>query len=78
VLSDPEIVVDAALMHMGIARVARHHVDEAIASGALIEVLPKLRVPGDQQMAVFYPHRSGIAPRVKVFVDFLLERLALD
>jgi DNA-binding transcriptional LysR family regulator len=71
-LSDPEIVLDAALLHIGIARLGRHHASEALARGDLVEVLPKLHVSGDASMALFYPHRAGLAPRVRVFVDFLL------
>jgi DNA-binding transcriptional LysR family regulator len=71
-LSDPEIVLDAALLHIGIARLGRHHASEALARGDLVEVLPKLHVSGDASMALFYPHRAGLAPRVRVLVDFLL------
>ena len=73
-LSDPEIVLDAALLHIGIARLGRHHASEALSRGDLIEVLPKLHVSGDASMALFYPHRAGLAPRVRALVDFLLER----
>jgi DNA-binding transcriptional LysR family regulator len=73
-LSDPEIVLDAALLHIGIGRLGRHHAKEALARGDLVEVLPKLHVGGDASMALFYPHRAGLAPRVRVFVDFLLAR----
>lgn len=73
-LSDPEVVLDAALMHLGIARIARHHAHEALARGELVEVLPRLHMPGEASMALFYPHRAGLAPRVRVVVDFLLQR----
>jgi DNA-binding transcriptional LysR family regulator len=74
-ISDPEVILDAALLHMGIARMGRHHAFEALQSGALLEILPKQNVPGDASMAMFYPHRAGLAPRVRVLVDFLLSRL---
>jgi DNA-binding transcriptional LysR family regulator len=73
-LSDPEIVLDAALLHLGIARMGRHHAHDALERGELVEVLPKQQVSGEAAMALFYPHRSGLAPRVRVLVDFLLER----
>jgi DNA-binding transcriptional LysR family regulator len=73
-LSDPEIVLDAALLHLGIARLGKHHASEALGRGDLVEVLPKQHVSGEAAMALFYPHRSGLAPRVRVLVDFLLER----
>jgi DNA-binding transcriptional LysR family regulator len=73
-LSDPEVVLDAALLHLGIARIARHHAHDALQRGELVEVLARFNAPGDASMALFYPHRSGLAPRVRVLVDFLLER----
>jgi DNA-binding transcriptional LysR family regulator len=74
-ISDPEVILDAALLHMGIARMGRHHAFEALQRGDLVEVLPRQHVSGDASMAMFYPHRAGLAPRVRVLVDFLLSRL---
>lgn len=76
-ISDPEIVLDAALLHMGIARIGRHHASEALARGDLVELLPKLHVGGEASMAMFYPHRAGLAPRVRVLVDYLMAQFAL-
>jgi DNA-binding transcriptional LysR family regulator len=75
-ISDPEIVLDAALLHLGIARVGYHHARAALQRGVLVEVLPKLHIGGDASMALFYPHRAGMAPRVRVLVDFLVAELA--
>lgn len=74
-ISDPEVILDAALLHMGIARMGRHHAFEALECGDLVEVLPRQHESGDASMAMFYPHRAGMAPRVRVLVDFLLARL---
>jgi DNA-binding transcriptional LysR family regulator len=75
-LSDPEVVLDAALLHLGIARMGKHHAYEALQRGDLVEVLPKLHVAGEASMSLFYPHRAHLAPRVRVTVDFLLKELA--
>ncbi len=72
-ISDPEIALDAALLHIGIARIGRHHAHAALQRGDLIEVLPKLHQIGDASMALFYPHRAGLAPRVRVLIDHLLK-----
>ncbi len=74
-ISDPEIVLDAALLHLGIARIGRHHARESLARGDLVQVLPKLHDGGDASMAMFYPHRAGLAPRVRVLVDYLMAKL---
>ena len=77
-ISDPEVMLDAALMHMGIARLGRHHAYAALQRGDLVEVLPRQEVPNEATMSLFYPHRAGLAPRVRVLVDFLLAQLAKD
>ncbi len=75
-ISDPEVILDAALLHLGIARMGRHHAFDALACGDLVELLADQHVPGDARMAMFYPHRAGLAPRVRVLMDFLLENFA--
>jgi DNA-binding transcriptional LysR family regulator len=77
-ISDPEVILDAALLHMGIARMGRHHAYEALQSGDLVEVLPRQHDGGNASMTMFYPHRAGLAPRVRVLVDFLLARLVYN
>ena len=77
-LSAPELVVDAALLHQGIAQVALHHAWDAVESGALQTVLPQQHVSGASAVAVFYPHRSGLAPRVQAVVDLLVAHLRRD
>jgi DNA-binding transcriptional LysR family regulator len=75
-ISDPEVILDAALLHMGIARMGSHHAFEALQRGDLVEVLARQHLPGDASMAMFYPHRAGLAPRVRVLVDFLMLHFA--
>lgn len=77
-ISDPEIILDATLLHMGIARMGRHHAYGALQRGELIEVLSRTHVPSEAGMCVFYPHRAGLAPRVRVLVDFLLKELTKE
>ena len=75
-ISDPEVILDAALLDMGIARMGHHHAHGALLRGELVEVLARQHMPDDASMSVFYPHRAGLAPRVRVLVDFLLVHLA--
>jgi DNA-binding transcriptional LysR family regulator len=73
-LSDPEAVLNAVLLHLGIARIGKHHALRALERGDVVEVLPRQNDSNFASMALFYPHRAGLAPRVRVLVDFLLER----
>ena len=76
-ISDPEVILDAALLHLGIARMGHHHAVDALQRGDLVEVLPQYQAPSDAQMSIYYPHRAGLAPRVKAMVDFLLASLPM-
>ncbi len=77
-LSSPEAVVDAALLHQGIAQVALHHAMDALQQGSLQQVLAQQHVSTPVALAMFYPHRSGLAPRVRAVVDGLLAALRAD
>ena len=77
-LSDPEVMLHAALAHLGIARMGRHHAHHALSQGNLVEVLTHQHVTTDAHMAMFYPHRAGLAPRVRVVIDFLLGAFAQE
>jgi DNA-binding transcriptional LysR family regulator len=78
VISDPALMLDAALLHMGIAHIGRHHAHEALARGSLVEVLASEHVGSDARMSLFYPHRAGLAPRVRVLVDHLMQHFAQE
>ncbi len=75
-LSDPALMLDAALLHLGIAQIGRHHAFEALARGSLVQVLPREHIGNTARMSLFYPHRAGLAPRVRVLVDHLLASFA--
>ncbi len=75
-LSDSDVVVQAATNHLGIAFVGSYHAYQALKAGTLIELLPRHRVKSRNSMSMFYPHRTGLAPRVRVTVDFLLNHFA--
>jgi DNA-binding transcriptional LysR family regulator len=74
-LSAPELAVDAAALHLGIAQVGLHHAHEAIQAGKVIEVLKRQHVAQAIEIAIFYPHRDGQAPRVRAVVDMLVAGL---
>jgi DNA-binding transcriptional LysR family regulator len=59
-------------------QVAQPWAHTALARGELIEVLTDAQVPTEATMTIFYPHRAGLAPRVRVLVDHLLEVFAHD
>lgn len=65
----------AAVAGLGVTLVPRYSVADALASGALVSVLPRHRV-GSRRLLAVYP-RTPLAPRkVQVFVDFLKDWMA--
>jgi len=49
-------------------------VREDLQSGALARVLPEWKTP-EGIVHVVFPSRRGLLPAVRVFIDFLAERL---
>ena len=76
VVSDPQAAVAAAVSGMGIAQTGVHHAWGYLKTGELKVVLAKVHRSGSRTMALQYPHRALVAPRVRVTVDFLLQELA--
>ncbi|HEX7646317.1 MAG TPA: LysR family transcriptional regulator [Noviherbaspirillum sp.] len=75
-VSAPEAAVDAALLGLGIAQTGVHHSWEHLKKGKLKVLLATQHHSGPREVALQYPHRALVAPRVRVTVDYLLEELA--
>ncbi|MGB5580773.1 MAG: LysR substrate-binding domain-containing protein, partial [Woeseia sp.] len=69
-----EALKEAALNHLGIARFPSVFVTDVLQSGKLVTVLDDFEPPPSAICAVF-PTRRNLAPKVRVFVDFLAEAL---
>lgn len=74
-VSDGEAMRHLALSGAGLARLARYHVAEDLARGALVPVLEAFN-PGDLEEvhAVVLGHRTHLPVRVRAFLDFIAER----
>lgn len=72
-------VIDAALVGLGITVVAAHHVAQQLEDGALVRLLPDYDIQAHDasfsEIIIQYPQRRLMPPRVRVLVDFLIERL---
>ncbi len=77
-VSSPFAAIDAARLGMGIAQIGLPHGWQLLRAGALKVVLRHQHHPGSRRLALQYPHRALIAPRVRVTVDYLAERLAAN
>ena len=75
-VSAPFAALEAAVLDMGIAQVGVHQAWQFLQKGQLKVVLPGQLHSGQRRLSLQYPHRALVAPRVRVTVDFLLEKLS--
>lgn len=75
-VSEAQAAVEAAVNSMGIAQVGLHHAWHFLQEGQLKVVLARQHQSGKRSMALQYPHRALVAPRVRVTVDFLMHEWA--
>lgn len=68
VSNEIRLLADAAVRGLGIALVPRMLVDDALAAGTLVQVLPGL-LEVESRMAIVYPERELVPPQVRAFVD---------
>jgi len=70
---DGEVLADWALAGHGVVNLARFLLAEHLASGALVEVMADTPpVPAD--LAIVYPHKRLMDPKLRVFIDFMAEQ----
>lgn len=64
------VLREAAIAGLGIALLPESVARSALADGRLVRVLPDWRLPLGVFHVVF-PHRRGLLPAVRAFIDFL-------
>lgn len=57
---------------LGLTQVPRYHVAADLAAGVLVEVLADCP-PRPSPVSLLYPHNRQLSPRVRVFIDWLIE-----
>ncbi|TLF51610.1 LysR family transcriptional regulator [Halomonas urmiana] len=67
-------LLDAALKGLGLAQLPDYYVEPYLASGELISVLDAYRHDDSAVWAVT-PHHRHRSPKIRQFIDFLVERL---
>jgi DNA-binding transcriptional LysR family regulator len=64
----------AARLGLGIIQAPRYRFDGDLASGALVEVMADFP-PAPTPISVLYPSNRQLSPRVRVFVDWLIDTI---
>jgi len=69
-----DVLAGVSLAEAGVGIFQAYHfvVEDALAQGRLVEVLPATR-GATRPFSVLYPHAQRVPARVRAFVDFLLE-----
>ena len=67
-----EALIEAAVAGLGIIQVPSYMVTAAIEAGALRLLLREYAVE-NSSIAVVYPQNRHLSPKVRAFVDFLIE-----
>lgn len=74
-VSDADAYVASCDNDLGLIQLPRYHVANQLAQGRFREVLMAWR-PMPMPVSVLYPHHRQLSPRVRVFVDWLTDRMA--
>ncbi len=64
------------LAGLGFIQLPRYHVTQQLLSGELVEVFPNW-LPAPMPVSVLYPHARHLSARVRVFIDWLAECMAV-
>jgi len=74
----PFAAVEAARMDLGVVQVGLPQAWPHLRSGELKALLVDEHAPGLRELALHYPHRALIAPRVRATVDHLVEQMTAN
>jgi DNA-binding transcriptional LysR family regulator len=67
-----ESFIAAARQGLGLIQIPRYHAQRELDAGSLVEILPT-HPPTPTPVSLFYPRSRQLSPRVRVFIDWLVE-----
>jgi DNA-binding transcriptional LysR family regulator len=67
-----ESLVAAGRLGLGLIQVPRYHIESDLQRGTLVSVLPDYP-PTPTPVSLLYPRNRQLSPRVRVFIDWLVE-----
>ena len=73
-VGDGELQMQLALQGIGIVRLTRLTLAQAIRDGTLVPLLGQFSAEEPVPIHAVYPHRRHLAPKVTAFVNFLIEK----
>lgn len=70
-----ESFLDGVRLGLGLAQMPVFHIEQDIAQGRLVRVLPDYPLPPGP-VSVLYPRNRQLSPRVRVFIDWVVQQFA--
>lgn len=77
-INDGAAVRDAACAGLGIAWMATWCAADELRSGALVPALPEFPLVSTQTLWALYPSSRELAPKVRAFIDWMVDRIGPD
>jgi len=74
-VTNSETYADLARLGFGLMQAPRYRYADDIAAGTLVELLPD-HPPSPTPISVLYPRSRQLSPRVRVFIDWIVEIVA--
>ena len=75
-VNNSEALVETMLRDSGVGRLPTFVASRYLKSGELVRVLPEYRMP-EQVMYAVYPERQYLPAKVRVFIEFLVEKIGV-
>ena len=66
---------DGVLMGLGLAQMPLFHIERDLAEGRLVQVMAGHSVPS-APVSVLYPRNRQLSPRVRLFIDWIVQQFA--
>lgn len=71
-----ETMRQLTLSGMGVSRLGMFHVFDDIERGDLVELLPQYNAGDIEEINIIFLNHKHVPPRIRVFIEFLVERLS--
>ncbi|MCH1919633.1 LysR family transcriptional regulator [Shewanella sp. A3A] len=77
IANNGETLVELAQQGIGITRVGRFHVQQALASGQLVALLEDYNPQDREAIHAVFIGGNNVPTRIRVFVDYLVEKMSI-
>lgn len=74
-VNNGETLYEMTVAGLGISRLAEFRVAADVRTGRLVTLLSDVNRPEPLPIHAVYPHRKHLSPKVRAFIDFLVEKL---